>query len=206
MFMNKFQWWNPFSWLEAFMQTIGGILHRIFAFLGMMSPPSTGGHENVQVADVEDAEKVAREAQEAIDEILADMTPAQIVHAYCTASEDARKAIDLTKLSVDQQDWLLRLSDADLVMLGKSGEAACGRSVEARKLMFNRQKLRPAETEAAARVLKIPGAEPIVEEMSEDEKREYLRDFFADRHAELFLPSGAPNTDPKFTPRSATVH
>jgi hypothetical protein len=206
MFKDKFQWWNPFSWLEAFMQTIGSILHRIFAFLGLMSPPSTGGHENVQVADVEDAEKIAREAQEAIDVIVADLSPAHVVHAYCTASEDARKAIDLSKLSVDQQDWLLRLSDADLAMLGRSGEAACRRSVEARKLMLNRQRLRPAETEAAPQVLDIPGAEPIVDELTEDEKRQFLREFIADRHAELFLPSGAPNTDPKFTPRSATVH
>lgn len=206
MFNKQFQWWKPLAWIDAILQTIGGILHRIFAFLGMMSPPSSGGHQNLQVRDVEVAEKVAREAQEAIDVIVADMSPAQVVHAYCTASEDARKAIDLTKLSVDQQDWLLRLSDADLAMLGRSGEAACGRSVEARKLMLNRQRLRPAETDAAPQVLKISGAEPIANEMSEDERREYLRDFFADRHSELFLPSGLPNTDPKFTPRSATVH
>lgn len=201
MFKDKFQWWNPFSWLEAFMQTIGGLLHRIFAFLGVMSPPSTGGHENVQVADVEDAEKVAREAQETIDLIVADMSPAQVVHAYCTASEDARKAIDLTQLSVYQQDWLLRLSDADLAMLGHSGEAACGRSVEACNLMFNWQRLRPAEVEAAPAVLNIPGAEPTF-----DEKREHLRALFEERHGELFLPPGIPNTDPKFTSRGATVH
>jgi hypothetical protein len=200
--MNKtkqIQWWNPFAWL-------GAVLRSIFAFFGMMSTPSTGGHENLQVADVEDAEKVAREAQEAIDVILTDMSPAQVVHAYCTAPEDARKAIDLTKLSVDQQDWLLRLSDADLAMLGRSGEAACGRSVEARKLMLNRQRLRPSETEAAPQVLKIPGAEPIVDLMTEDQKREQVREFFADRHGELFLAPGIPNLDPKFTPRSATVH
>ncbi|KQZ55145.1 hypothetical protein ASD54_07665 [Rhizobium sp. Root149] len=206
MFKDKFQWWNPFSWLEAVMQTIGGILHRIFAFFGMMSPPSTGGHENVQVADVDDAEKVAREAQEAIDAIVADMSLAQVVHAYCTASEDARKAIDLTKLSVDQQDWLLRLSDADLAMLGRSGEAACGRSVEVCKLMLNRQRLRSDEIEAAPQVLSIPGAEPTVDEMTQDEKREHLREFFADRHGELFLASGISNLDPKFTPGGATVH
>jgi hypothetical protein len=72
--------------------------------------------------------------------------------------------------------------------------------------MVNRAKLRPAEMETAPKILKIPGAEPIVEEMSEDEKREYLRDFFADRHGELVLASGAANPDPKFTPRGATVH
>lgn len=205
MFNKQFQWWKPLAWIDAILQSIGGILHRMFAFLGMMSPPSTSGHANIQAADVSDAEKVARETQEAIDEILADMTPAQIVHAYCTASEKARKTIDLSKLSVDQQDWLLRLSDADLTMLGGSGEAACGRSVEACQLMLNRQRLRPSETVSAPRVLKIPG-EPIVEEMTEDEKRERLREVIADRHSELFLASGAVNPEPKFTPRGATVH
>jgi hypothetical protein len=38
-------------------------------------------------------------------------------------------------------------------------------SLEAGKLLLNRPKLRPAETEAAPQVLKIPGAAAIVEEM-----------------------------------------
>ncbi len=207
--MNKtkqLQWWNPFSWIEAILQTVGAVLRDIFALFGMMSSPPTSGHENIQMDDVSAAEKDARKEQEAIDEIFADMTPAQIVHAYCTTSEDARKTIDLSPLTVEQQDWLMRLSDADLVMLGKSGEAACKRSVEAGKLLVNRAKLRQAQSEAAQRILRIPGAEPIVEQMSEDDKREYLREFIADRHAELYLRSGAPNMDPKFTPHSATLH
>lgn len=59
--MNKtkqIQWWNPFAWF-------GAVLRSTFAFFGMMSPPPTSGLENLQVADVKDAEKVAREAQEA---------------------------------------------------------------------------------------------------------------------------------------------
>ena len=207
--MNKakqFQWWNPFSWIEAILQTIGAILRDIFALFGMMPPPPTSGHENIQVDDVSAAEKDARKEQEATDQILADLTPAKIVHAYCTASEEARKTIDLSALTFEQQDWLMRLSDADLVMLGKSGEAACRRSVEAGRLLVNRAKLRPAELATAPLVLKIPGAEPPVEEMSEDEKREYLQEFFAARHAELFKPSGLPNTNPKFASSSATLH
>ena len=203
---KKFQWWNPFSWIDAILQTVGAVLREIFAVFGMISLPPPSRHENIQADDVMAAEQDARKEQEAIDEILADITPGEIAYAYCTASEEARKTIDLSALSVEQQDWLMRLSDADLVMLGKSGEAACRRSVEAGKLMVNRAKLRPAEMETAPQILRIPGAEPIGEEMSEDEKREYLQDFFAARHAELFLPSGAPNMDPKFTPRSATVH
>ena len=196
---TQIQWWNPFAWF-------GAILQSILAFFGMLPHPRTDGHESILPADVADAEKDARKAQEAIDTIMADMTPAQIVHSYCTASEEVRKTMDLGKLTTEQQDWLMRLSDADLVMLGNSGEAACKRSVEARKLMVSRTKLRPAEMETAPRILKIPEAEPIVEEMSEDGRKEWLREFFADRHAELFTPSGLPNTDPKFAPRSATLH
>jgi hypothetical protein len=190
--MNKtkqIQWWNPFAWF-------GAILQSILAFFGMLPHPRTDGHENLQVADVETAEKDARKEQEAIDEIIADMTPAQIVHAFCRATVDARKGIDLTKLTDDQQDWLLRLSDADLIMLGESGEDACRRSVEAGKLMVSKAKLRPTEMESAPQILTIP------EPMDEDEKRQFLKD----RYDELFMAPGVPNMNPKFTPRNATLH
>lgn len=202
MFKDRtFQWWNPFAWADAVLQVLGAILHKIFAFFGMLSPPRTDGHENIQVADVEAAEKEAREALAAVDEIEAEMSPAQVVHAYCSATEDSRKTMDLSKLSVEQQDWLMRLSDAELVMLGVSGEAACGWSVEARKLIVSRSKLRPAELETAPGILAIP------EPMAEDEKREALMEFLKDRHGELYLASGAANPDPKFVPRSdATLH
>ncbi len=203
---TKFQWWNPLSWIGTILQSIGAFLHMLGISFGLIQPPRTDGHENIQADDVSAAEKDARKEQEAINQILADLTPAEIVHAYCTASEEARKTIDLSALTVEQQDWLMRLSDAELVMLGKSGEAACRRSVEAGKLLVNRARLRPAGMETAPQVLKIPGAEPIIEEMSEDEKRDYLQEFFAARHAELFEPSGLPNTNPKFAPRSATLH
>lgn len=206
MFKNKFQWWNPFAWIGAILQSIGAFLQMLGISFGLIPPPRTDGHENIQATDVVAAEEDAKRKQEAIDEIIADMTPAQVVHAYCTASEEVRKTINLKPLSVEQQDWLMRLSDKDLVLLCGSGETACARSVEAMKVIVNRSKLRPAKTETAPQVLKIPGAEPIVDEMSEDERKEWLREFFAERHAELFLPSGASNMNPKFTPRSATLH
>lgn len=202
---KQFQWWNPISWVDAVLQILGAVLNSIFRFFGLGPLPRTEGHDNLQVEDVIDAENEARRAQEAIDTIAADMTPAQVVHAYCTVTEEARKTMDLGKLTAEQQDWLLSLSDADLVMLGQSGESACKQSVEAGRLVFHRAKLRPVETEAAPRVLKIPATAPIVEEMSEGEKREYLREFIAERHAELFMHSCATNTNPKFTPR-ATLH
>jgi hypothetical protein len=202
---KQFQWWNPISWIDAVLHLLGAVLNRIFRFFGLVPPPRTDGHENLQMEDIIDAEKEATRAQEAIDTMAADMTPAQIVHAYCTASEEGRKTMDLGKLTSEQQDWLLRLSDADLVMLGQSGEAACKQSLEAGKLLLNRAKLRPAETEAAPHVLRIPGAAAIVEETSEDEKRKYLREFIAARHSELFMASGAANPNPKFAPR-ATLH
>ncbi len=205
MFKN-FQWWNPLSWLGSILNSIGAFLHLLGVSFGLIPPPPTDGHENIQTTDVVTAEQDARRQQEATDDINADMTPAQVVHAYCTASEQARKTMDLGKLTTEQQDWLMRLSDASLVMLGKSGEAACKRSVEAGKLMVSREKLRPAEMETAPQVSKIPGVEPIVDEMSEDERKGWLREFIAARHAELFTPSGLPNTNPKFVPRSATLH
>lgn len=203
---TKFQWWNPLSWIGTILQSIGVFLHMLGISFGLIQPPRSDGHENIQTTDVTDAEEDARREQEAIDEIVAYMTPAQVVHAYCKASVEARKTINLAPLSMEQQDWLMRLSDKDLVLLRGSGETACGRSVEAMRVIVNRSKLRPAQMEAAPQVLKIPGADPIADEMTDDEKREYHREFFANRHAELFLASGAPNLIPTFTPRGATVH
>jgi hypothetical protein len=200
----QFHWWNPISWIDAVLQIFGAVLNSIFHFFGLVPPPRTDGYENVQVADVNDAAKEAKAAQEAIDTIDAHMTPGQVVHAYCTAAVEARKTMDLGKLTTKQQNWLLSLPDADLIMLGQSGAAACKQSVEACELVLNRAKLRPAVAQAAPQVLKIPGAASIVEEMSEDEKREYLREFIADRHAELFMASGSANPNPKSLPR--TLH
>lgn len=199
---KAFQWWNPLSWFAVLIHVVSTLFRSIFELFGLLSRPPTDRHEHIQMADVNDAAKDARDAHAAVDKIVAALTPAQVVHAYCTATEDARTTMDLSKLSVEQQDWLMRLSDADLVMLGGSGEAACGRSVEARRLMVSRSKLRLPGVETASQVLATP------EPMTDEQKREFLLEFMKDRHSELFLALGVANPNPKFTPRETrpTVH
>ncbi|UXT22535.1 hypothetical protein FY140_17615 [Agrobacterium tumefaciens] len=198
--MNKtFPWWNPLGWVDMILQALGAMLHSILAFFGMLAPPSTDGHQNIQIADVEAEKKTAEEQQAAVDHLQNEMTPAEIVHAYCKATEDERRLMNLEKLSAAQQDWLMRLSDRDLVMLGASGEDACGRSVEALRLMVSKSKLRTPEIEAAPVVLPIPSTM----QMTDEQKEEFVRD----RFNELFYSLSAANMNPKVTPGArATVH
>ncbi|MEY9562269.1 hypothetical protein [Sinorhizobium fredii] len=194
---NKFQWWNPLRWFDMIVQAVGAIFRGILELFGIFSDPPPMQHENIQVADVESAEKTAREQQAAIDHFNREMTPAQIVHVYCRATEADRKVMDLSKLSVEQQDWLLRLSDGDLVMLGASGEAACGRSVKALKVMVSKREMKAAEIEKAPEILSTP------EPMTEDEKWEFIRE----RYNELLYSLSVANPNPKFTPSDRpTVH
>lgn len=193
---NKFQWWHPLGWADLILQTLGAVFRSILEFFGMLSPPPTGRHENIQIADVEAEEKIAREQQVAIDHLQSEMTPAQIVHAYCRAIEDERRLMDLSRLSVEQQDWLMRLSDAQLVMLGESGEAACGRSVEALKIMVSKSKLRAPEIKTAG-VLLIPKDMP----MTDDQKREAIED----RIDELFPGLRIPHMNPKCRPAGSSA-
>ncbi|MBY5475728.1 hypothetical protein HFO84_00080 [Rhizobium leguminosarum] len=198
--MNKdttFPWWNPLGWVDMILQVIGAVFRTILEFFGMLTPPPTDQHENIQLADVDDEKKTAEEQQAAIDHFDREMTPAQLVHAYCKATEDERRLMNLEKLSVEQQDWLMRLSDRDLVLLGASGEAACGRSVESMQLMVTKSKLRVSETEAAPMVLPIPKEMP----MTEEQKQQFVEE----RIDELFPGLRLPNMNPKCRPASSTA-
>ncbi|NKJ77778.1 hypothetical protein [Rhizobium leguminosarum] len=198
--MNKdktLPWWNPLGWVDMILQVVGAIFRSILEFFGMLAPPPSDQHENIQIADVDDEKKAAEEQQAAIDHLQSEMTPAQIVHAYCRATEDDRRLVNLSKLSVEQQDWLMRLSDAQLVMLGESGEGACGRSVEALRLMVSKSKLRASEIEAAPVVLPIPSDVP----MTEEQKREAVED----RIDELFPGLRIPHMNPKCRPAGSTA-
>lgn len=194
---TTFPWWNPLGWVDMILQVIGAVFRTILEFFGMLTPPPTDQHENIQLADVDDEKKTAEEQQAAIDHLDREMTPAQIIHAYCRATEDERRLMNLEKLSVKQQDWLMRLSDAQLVMLGESGEGACGRSVEALKLMVSRSKLRPPEIEAAPLALPIPKDIPMTEEQRQQ--------FVEERFDELFPGFRAAHMNPKCRPTSSTA-
>ncbi len=198
--MNKdktFPWWNPLGWFDMILQMVGAIFRGILEFFGMLSPPPTDQHEDIQLADVEAEKKTAEEQQEVVDHLNHEMTPAQIVHAYCRATEEDRRLMNLENLSVEQQDWLLRLPDAQLVMLGESGEAACSRSVEALKFTVSKSKLRAPEIETAPPIL------PITTDMrmSEVQKQQFVED----RFDALFPGFRMAHAYPKCRPVSRTA-
>jgi len=187
---KKKSWWdllNPLTWL-------GAIFGSLLRWLGLMPHPPTGGFENIQRGDVEDAARAARETEEAIDAIVKDMSPAEVVRAYAAASPEDRATMDLSALDAEGQDWLLSLSDDDLTLLAMSTTGGCARSLEARTMKPIYPK--PTTETETAEILRIPTVED-----EEEEKRAFV----AARFRELFHAPGVPNMNPRYIP-SGTVH
>jgi len=184
---------NPLEWLNAAFSLLAAVFAPLLRWLGMLTPPSTTGFENIAKADVDDAAKLAAEQEAAVDAITREMSPAEVVHAYARADAAGRAGMDLSVLDFDQQDWLLRLSDEDLSKLAMSTKGGCARSLEAKEVLPMYRKP-PAEMEAPE-VLQTPSAEEI-EEMK--------REFVSARFRELFLAPGVANPNPRYVPE--TLH
>ncbi|WP_421405066.1 hypothetical protein [Agrobacterium fabrum] len=189
---------NPLEWLNAAFSLLAAVFGPLLRWLGMLTPPSTGGFENIQKADVEDAAKLAAEQEAAVDTLARTMSPAEVVRAYARAAAAGRAEMDLRALDLAQQDWLLGLSEEDLSMLGMSTTSACARSLKAKEV-------RPAYPKAAAEmeapeILSTPNAE------EEDEwKRQQITALYRQVQRELWLAPGVPNLNPKHTPVT-TLH
>lgn len=178
---------NPWNWLVA-------LLSPILRFLGLLPPPRTDGFENISKADVDEAAEAAKRSEEAIDAILRDMSPAEVVKAYAAASPEARSEIDLSALDFDAQAWLLKLTDDELTLLAMSTTAGCARSLEAREV----KPIFPKRT-ATAEILRIP-----TEADEEERKRREIMERFRQVRRELWLAPGVPNPHPRHVPR--TLH
>ncbi|OCW56308.1 hypothetical protein [Hoeflea olei] len=178
---------NPFTWIAA-------VFGPLLRWLGLMPPPRTDGFENLSTADVEEAAEQAKRTEEAIDAIVRDMSPAEVVKAYASASPEDRALMDLSVLDAEGQDWLQNLSEDDLTLLAMSTTAGCARSLEARAVKPIYRK--PIDETGEAEILKIPA--PVDEE---EEKRAFV----AARYRELFHARGVPNLNPRYVP-SGTIH
>ncbi|MEY9831110.1 hypothetical protein ABIA25_002925 [Sinorhizobium fredii] len=188
---------NPLEWIQAAFAFLAAVFAPILRWLGMLTPPSTEGFENLTKADVDDAASLAAEQEAAVDTLARARSPADVVRAYAKADAAGRATMDLRPLGLDQQDWLLRLSDEDLDKLSMLTTNGCERSLEARQVLPIYRKP-PAEMEAPE-VLTTPSAEDI-----EEMKREYVAERFRQIQRELWLAPGVPNLKPQHTP--ATLH
>ncbi|MFT4163429.1 hypothetical protein [Shinella sp.] len=184
---------NPLEWIQAAFALLAAVFAPLLRWLGLLTPPSTDGFEDLTEADVDDAKQLAEEQEAAVDAITQQMSPAEVVRAYARADAAGRAEMDLRALDLAQQDWLLGLSEEDLSMLGMSTTSACARSLEAKEV-------RPAYPKAAAET----EAPEILSTPSAEEIEQMKRDFVSARFRELFHAPGIPNTDPRFVP--ATVH
>lgn len=185
-------WWSllkPLEWIQAAFALLAAVFAPLLRWLGMLTPPSTDGFDNIQRSDVEDAKQLAAEQEAAVDALSRAMSPEEVVHAYAKADADGRASMDLSALDVDQQDWLLGLSDEDLSKLAMSMKGGCARSLE-KKAVLPMYRKPPAEEEAP-KVLATPSAEEI-----EDMKREFV----SMRFRELFRAPGVANSNPQYVP------
>ena len=181
---------NPITWLAA-------IFAPLLRFLGLLSPPNTEGFENLTRANVDEAAADAKRAEEAIDAIVREMSPAEVVRAYARSDVDTRATMDISALDLEGQDWLLNLSDGGLCLLGMSTMAACARSLEARAVLPAYP--RPQLEKEAPGILAIPSAEN-----EEEKKRRYIAERFQQVERELWLSPGVSNPKPQHVP--ITIH
>lgn len=188
---------NPFEWLHAALLLFATLFAPLLRWMGMLTPPSTDGFENVQKEDVDDAKKLADEQEAAVDAITHEMSPAEVVRAYARANATDRAEMDLRALDLDQQDWLMRLSDEELSMLGMSTTRGCARSLEAKEVRPSYPMQKP-EMEKVE-ILRTPTDDEI-----DEMKRQQIAALFRQVQRELFHAPGVPNLHPKHIP--ATLH
>lgn len=177
---------NPFRWFAA-------LFEPLLRFLGLMPRPRTEEFQNIQREDVNEAAEQAKRTEEAVDAILRDMSPAEVVKAYAAASPKDRALMDLSALDADGQDWLQSLSGNELTLLSMSTTAGCARSLEARTV---KPVYRKPIDEKEAEILSIPA--PVD---GEEEKRQFI----TARVRELFHAPGVPNINPRYIPGN-TIH
>lgn len=188
---------NPLEWLNAAFSLLAAVFGPLLRWLGMLTPPSTGGFENIQKADVEDAAKLAAEQEAAVDTLARTMSPAEVVRAYARADAAGRAEMDLRVLDDGQIDWLMRRSEEDLAKLGMSTRGACARSLEAKAVLPSYAKMKPEMETAEIYTI-------TTEEEIEEAKKQEIAELFRQVQRELFLAPGVPNLNPKHTP--ATLH
>lgn len=184
---------NPFEWLNAAFALLAAVFAPLLRWLGMPTPPSTEGFQNIQKEDVDDAAKLAEQQEAAVDTLVREMSPAEVVRAYARADAAGRAEMDLSALDYAQQDWLMGLSEDDLAKLGMSTTGACARSLEVMEVKPSYAKTKP-ETKTPE-ILSTP---------SGVDEEEWKREFVSARFRELFFAPGVPNLQPKHIP--TTLH
>lgn len=54
---------NPLEWIQAAFALLTAVFAPLLRWLGMLTPPSTDGFQNIQKADVEEEAKLAAEQE-----------------------------------------------------------------------------------------------------------------------------------------------
>ncbi|URK87488.1 hypothetical protein LP421_05205 [Rhizobium sp. RCAM05350] len=165
--MKKFL--NPWTWFEFMMSAVIGISRGLWegllSLVGVYPQVPRNAHENIQAVDVADAYTEEAEKQSGNDAAGSGLQESpDVVLAYARAGNEERALMDLGKLSTSELDWLLGLTDRDLILLAASGSAACARSLTAGMVIPSLPRPRRERLpEAPPAVLKVPNADYVRE-------------------------------------------
>ncbi len=175
---------NPMWYLNGITSFLYDVFEPILRWLGLMKSEPPIPHDDTQVDDVLAAAQEAAAHAEALEELVKEMAPAEVVRAYAKAAAEDRPGMDLSALTEQQQDWLLSRGDVDLIYLANETDGGLARSLEA--LQVFRWKHRRQQPEPA----------PILSAtvMSDNDKAEFI----AARYRELRLLDGSPNPKPQY--------
>ncbi len=175
---------NPVWYLNGFTALLYDVFGPLLRWLGLMKSEPPIPHDNTSVDDVAVAAQEAAARQEVLEDLGKQITAVELVRAYAKADAEDRPGMDLSALTVQQQDWLLSRSDVDLVFLANETETGLERSLEA--LQVFRWKPRRPAAEPAPVLSTAP--------MTDQEKA----DFISARYRELRLLDGSPNPKPQY--------
>ena len=97
---------NPLEWFQAALQLLAVVFGPLLRWLGMLTPRQTDGFQNIQKEDVDDAKQLAEQQEAAVDTIVREMSPADVIRAYARADVAGRAEMDLRVLDDAQQPRL----------------------------------------------------------------------------------------------------
>jgi len=117
------QWWNPIAWLAEITRTVLSVINGILGFFGIRLPQPAAQWEAIRPDDVKAAYEAAA-AAETRPQTLEPSVDAKVAafQRYVDAPTEDRPAVDLSVFSVDEQDFVLGLSEADLKKLQAEGQ------------------------------------------------------------------------------------
>lgn len=126
----------PLKIMHQIMMAIARMLDAILRMLFGAGAPSLVSRLSKLSTRSEDVIDAYKDSMSGLSDMAHKMASdvGRSIHMYACAREPlVRAAVDLSGLSIEQQDWLMSLSDDDLERLATAGEVACDRAAQGKR-------------------------------------------------------------------------